>query len=64
MINSKICLFSNMACAIFILGTIAEKSCRNLWNQYGREKRKWKVTKRSGAGAGEVKRPYSIHPLI
>ena len=53
-----------MACAIFILGTNAEKSCRNLWNQYGREKKKWKVTKRSGAGAGEVKRPYSIHPII
>ena len=63
LIYSKLWLYSNKACAIFILGTIAEKSFRNLRNKYGREKRKWKVTNRSGAGAGEVKRPYILDSL-
>ena len=61
--SARLWLYSNRACAIFILGTIAEKSFRNLQNKYGREKRKWKVTNRSGAGAGEVKRPYIIDSL-
>ena len=56
LICSKLWLYSNKACAIFNLGTITEKSFRNSRNKYGREKRKWKVTNRSGAGAGEVKR--------
>ena len=58
LIYSKLWLYSNKVCAVFILGTIAEKSFRNLRIKYGREKRQLKVTNRSGAGAGEVKRPY------
>ena len=63
LIYSKLRLYSNKACAIFILGTIAEKSFRNVRNKYRREKRKWKVTNRSGAGAGEVKRPCILDSL-
>ena len=63
LIYSKFCLYSNKACAIFILDTIAEKSFRNLRNKYGGEKRKWKVTNRSGARAGEVKRSHILHSL-
>ena len=63
LIYSKLWLYSNKACAIFIPGTIAEKSFRNLQNKYGREKRRWKATNRSGAGAGEVKRPYILDSL-
>ena len=60
LIYSKLWLYSNKARPIFILGTIAEKSFRNLRNEYGREKRKWKVTNRSDVGAGEIKRPYIL----
>ena len=60
---SKLWLYLNKACAIFILGTIAVKSFRNLQNKYGIEKRKWKVTNRSGAGAGEVKRLHILDSL-
>ena len=38
LIYSKLWFYSNKACAIFILGTIAEKSFRNLRSEYGREK--------------------------
>ena len=63
LIYSKLSLHSNKACGIFILGTIAEKSLRNLWNKYEREKRKWKVTNKSCTGYGEVKRPYILNSL-
>ena len=43
-----------------MLGTIAEKSFRNLQSKYEAEKRKLKVTNKSGAGAGEIKRSYII----
>ena len=56
LIYSKLWLYSNKACTIFILGTIAEKSFRNLW-------RKWKVTNRSGAEVGDVKRPHILDSL-
>ena len=38
LIYSKLWLYSNKAFAIFILGTIPEKSFRSLRNEYGREK--------------------------
>ena len=63
LIYSLLWLYLNKARAIFFLGTIAEKSFRNLRNKYRRDKRKWKVTNRSGAGAGEVKRQYIIDSL-
>ena len=63
LIYSKLWLYSNKACVIFVLSTIAEKSFRNLRNKYGWEKRKWKAKNRSGAGAGEVKRLYILDSL-
>ena len=63
LIYAKLWLYSNKACAIFFLGSIAEKPFRNLRNKHGREKQKWKVTNRSGTGAGEVKRPYILDSL-
>ena len=42
LIYSKLWLYSNKACAIFVLGTMEKKSFKNLRNKYGREKRKWK----------------------